>query len=46
MELVSKFVLGKQLEEFSEEQSGGCVILVMPKELGKESQKMGGKAVQ
>lgn len=41
MELVSKFVLGKQLAEFSDEQRCGCVILVMPKELEKESQKMG-----
>lgn len=41
MELASKCALGKQLEEFSEKQSGGRVLLVMPKELGKGVSKRG-----
>lgn len=44
MELASKCALGKQLEEFSEKQSGGRV-LVMPEELGKGVSKRG-KVVQ
>lgn len=45
MELASKCAPGKQLEEFSEKQSGGRVLLVMPKELGKGVRKRG-KVVQ